>query len=549
MPWPGDAALSANTESDYFDLSPDGQQLAVVAGGQIWVRPLDSLQARAVTGTEGGTYPFWSPDGNSIGFFAGNELRRIPRDGGIAQKLCDAPVGRGGAWSPAGTIVFSGGNGELSRVEDRGGPPVSVKGVAAPGGVPLHRYPQFLPDGRHFLFTLLVGSKELAGVYVSDLDGTPPVRVLDGSEHALFAPSATPGAPGHLVFRRQDVLMAQPFDLRKLRVFGEMFPVAERVGLGNTGHGAFTVSATGVLAYSEQSTNRQVLTWVDRSGRRIGSVTGRSSLGGFAISPDEHSVVYASGGTGGRRDLWLQTTGPGSASRFTFGEGSTGWTMPLWSGGGARLVYATQNVAGEARYEVRTRRLDRTGLEETLAVSPDILRLWDSSPDGRYLLYSSIGKPGLNLLSLEHGAEPAKMITTDAQGCCGQFSPDGRFVAYVVGVGSVSQVFVRPFPITGALWQISTDGGGMPRWRGDGRAIYYRAADGKLMEIPVGFGAGSFEAGTPRPLFDGIPSSSSNMLFTYQPSKDGQRFLVSLIDAGSQSPITVVLNWQGAVRR
>ena len=394
-----------------------------------------------------------------------------------------------------------------------------------------------------------MGSKELAGVYVSDLDGTPPVRVLDGSEHALFAPAATPNAPGHLLFRRQEVLMAQPFDVKQLRAFGEMFPVADRVGVGNTGHGAFAVSATGVLAYSEQSSNRVVLTWVDRSGRRIGTVAGRLSLGGFEISPDERSVVYASGETGGRRDLWLQATGSGSPSRFTFGDGSTGWTMPHWSGGGTRLVYATQNVAGEARYEIRTRRVDRTSPEETLAGNPDVLRLWDSSPDGRYLLYSCSGQPGLLLLSLKHGSEPGKVTTASAQGCCGQFSPDGRFVAYAAGEGGGSQVFVQPFPLTGALWQISTDGGGMPRWRRDGGALYYRATDGKLMEIPVRPGAGSFEAGAPQPLFDGIPSSNSNTFFTYQPSLDGRRFLVSVIDAGSQSPITVVLNWQGAVRR
>ena len=544
MAWPGDAAKGERAEADYFDLSPDGRHLVIVAAGQIWVRSLDSRQARALAGAEGGRYPFWSPDSNSIGFFAGGELRRIARDGGAAQRLCEARNVRGGAWSSAGTIVFSERGGEsLLRVLDRGGPPVRLTQVAARDGTSnSKRYPQFLPDGRRFLFTYLAGSKEVAGVYVSDLDGTPPVRVLDGSDHAFFTPGGTPKEPGHLLFRRGEVLMAQPFDAQKLQLTGEMFPVAERVGEGNTGRGAFAVSQNGALVYSEQFAAREVLTWIDRSGRRLGAVTGQLSLGGFALSPDGRRVAYASEAQGGRRDVWLQAIEGGSPSRFTFGDGVVGWTMSHWTRDGARLVYATQDVAGEARYEVRARRVDRASVDETLVVSPAIASPWDSSPEGRGLLYSTIQGSGVMLLPMEAGAKPA--LVADG-GCCAHFSPDGRFITYA---GS-AQVFVQPIPPTGALWQISPQGGGMPRWSADGREIYYRSPDGKLMAVPVRAGPGSFEAGTPQALFDGIPSGGSATRTTYQPANDGQRFLVSLIDGSSQSPITVVLNWQGAVRR
>ncbi len=333
LAWPG-GAFSESADSAYFDLSPDGRWLVMVAQGQLFVRALDSVASRPLSGTEGATYPFWSPDGAWVGFFAGGELRRIARDGGLAQRLCDAPDARGGAWSPEGTIVFSdrlGGFG-LSRVGDQGGKPIPLPRVPSSGGASNDRYPQFLPDGRHFIFTYLTGSPEAAGVYVGDLSETPPLRVLDGTDHALFAPATTPGEPGHLLFRREEVLMARPFDALRLRFVGELFPVAERVGLsGNTGHGAFAVSASGVLAHSELSRENEVLTWLDRSGRRIGTVTGRLALRGFALSPDERIVAYSSSNVSLRGDVWLQAMGGGAPSRFTFGSGGAGWAFPLWS--------------------------------------------------------------------------------------------------------------------------------------------------------------------------------------------------------------------------
>jgi len=551
LAWPG-ATSSASADSAYFDLSPDGRWLVMVAQGQLFVRALDSVLERPLAGTEGASYPFWSPDSAWIGFFAGGELRRIARDGGSAQKLCDTPGGRGGAWSPEGTIVFSdrGGAFGLSRVGEQGGKPIPLPRVPSSGGTSNHRYPQFLPDGRHFIFTYLTGSPEAAGVYVGDLDGTPPVRVLDGTDHALFAPAPTPAEAGHLLFRRQEVLMARPFDAERLRVVGEMFPVAERVGQsGNTGHGAFAVSASGVLAYSELSRESEVLTWLDRSGRRSGTTTGRLALRGFALSPDERIAAYASSNVSFRGDVWLQPMGGGSPSRFTFGNSGPGWAFPLWSPDGRQLAYATRDNAGQDRYEIRRRRVDRTGPEETLlSVDAGIYRPWDWSPDGRHLVYSDDRSSDLWLLPLEGGAKPLAFTATPAQDCCAQFSPDGRFMAYASGAPGSSQVFVQPVPPTGALWQVSIAGGGMPRWRGDGRELFYRAEDGRLMAVAVRPSAGTFDSGTPQALFDGIPSSGSVSYFTYQPTRDGQRFLVSLRDAESRSPITVVLNWQGAIR-
>ncbi len=549
LAWPGVAG--GVVESATFELSPDGRALAIVAQGQIWVRTLDSLATKPIAGTDGASYPFWSPDGTTLGFFAGEELRRVSRDGGLAQKICDAPDGRGGAWGRDGTIVFSDryGSQGLSRVGDRGGKPLPLPKISPPGGEGDLRYPQFLPDGRHYLFTFLSGSPETAGIYVSDLDGTAPVRLLDGSDHALYAPAANPREPGHLLFRRRNILMALPFDAGRLRVVGEMFPVAEPVGTaGNTGHGAFSVSTNGVLALSELSPQRETLAWVDRSGHPIETLAERLALRGFTLSPDERTLAYADGVCGGGRDIWLQPTAGGSPSRFTFGDGP-GWAFPLWSPDGKELAYATHDCAGEARYEIRRRRLDRSGAEAKLWSTDHTLALWDWSPDGRFLVFTDERDSKLWLLPLAGGGKPEVLTPAIAKESCAQFSADGRFLAYASTAQGSIQVFVQPFPATGALWQVSTAGGSTPRWRADGRELYYRAEDGKLMAVAVNTGSGSFEAGTPQALFDGIASWGNLFGFTYQPARDGQRFLVSHTDLARRSPIVVTLNWQADLRR
>ncbi len=545
LTWPG-KGLGGGIDADYLEISADGRYVAVVTQGQIWVRPLDAVEARPVAGTEGATYPFFSPDASSIGFFAGGELRRIPRDGGAAQKLCDAPDARGAAWAPDGTIVFSErfGKDGLSRVGDRGGKAVALPRIAGARSPGEDRYPQFLPDGRRFLFMRLSGSPEEAGVYVGDLDGAPPVRVLDGSENALYAPARPAGGAGHLLFRRQGVLTAVRFDAEHLRTQGESFSLALRVGAsGNTGHGAFAVSANGTLVHSELSAEREVVSWLDRAGGQIAPVTGRLSLRGFELSPDGRTLVYAHGDFSVRRDIWLQPMAGGAPSRFTFGDGP-GWAFPVWSPDGAELAYATQDRAGEGRYEIRRRRLDRSGAEQTLFGSDRQVFLWDWSPDGHELVYTDDRDSALWLLPLAAGAKPVPFATPPLRGECAQFSPDGRHLAYATTLEGQSQIFVQPVPPTGALWQVTSTGGEMPRWRGDGRELYYRAPDGALMAAAVDTGAGAIAFGTPHALFRGILSLGNTAGFSYLPAADGQRFLASQWDEAARSPIVVTLHWQ-----
>ena len=545
LDWPG-KGVGSGVDADYLEISADGRFLAIVTRGQVWVRKLDTVEARPLAGTEGATYPFFSPDASSIGFFAGGELRRIPRDGGVAQKLCDAPDARGAAWGPDGTIVFSDRFGKegLFRVGDRGGKPVAlprIAGATAPGE---DRYPQFLPDGRQFLFVRLSGAAAEAGIYVGDLDGTPPVRVLDGSESALYAPAPDPGDPGYLLARRQGVLTAWRFDAERLRAVGEPFPLGFKVGAsGNTGHGAFSVSTNGVLVHSELSVEREIVSWLDREGRPIAPVTGRLALRGFELSPDGRTLAYAHGDFSVRRDIWLQPMAGGAPSRFTFGDGP-GWAFPVWSPDGAELAYATQDRAGEGRYEIRRRRLDRSGAEQTLYASERQVFLWNWSPDGRQLVYTDDRDSSLWLLPLTDGAKPTAFASPAPRGECAQFSPNGRHLAYATTLEGQSQVFVQPMPPSGALWQVTAGGGEMPRWRGDGRELYYRAPEGTLMAVAVETGASAIVFGTPRALFSGILSLGNTAGFSYLPATDGQRFLVSQWDEASRSPIAVTLHWQ-----
>jgi hypothetical protein len=294
-----------------FTLSPDGRTLAFIAnvGGpnQVWVQPMDALEARALAGTDGATYPFWSPDGDSLGFFARGTLKRIAIAGGPPLTLCDAVDGRGGTWNRDGVILFSAGpESPILRVSAAGGVATPVTGPLAPEAG-RHRFPVFLPDGARFLYH--AGSDrrpEITGVYLGSLDGSPAVRILADNVRALFVPSADGRGNGHLLFRREDTLMAQPFDLETLTLSGDMFWVAEQVAnTGAEGFGAFSASSNGTLAYRTggAASNRE-LVWMDRAGTRIAAATKAGAFSFARLSPDQRTVAVDVT-SGAQRDIWL----------------------------------------------------------------------------------------------------------------------------------------------------------------------------------------------------------------------------------------------------
>jgi eukaryotic-like serine/threonine-protein kinase len=530
-----------------FELSPDGRHLVVATGGELWLRPLDAVSFRRLEGIEDATYPFWSPDGAWIGFFASGQLQKVPRDGGRPQVICDAPAGRGAAWAPDGDIVFSTryGSGGLWRVSAQGGQPVVAVEHPADAPSEYQRYPQMLPDGRSFLFQRLAPSPDVAGIYVATLDGGKPERVLAGSDQARFAPAASGGEVGYLLYRRKGTLMAQRFEPGRRRTVGEARQVAQSVGTAaNTGSGAFTISTNGILAFSGDWDRTGEMIWVDRAGARLGAVNERRSRStgwrSRRATADWRTARHRRSPTSGSRRC------PRASRRAS--PSAPNRAGPRRSGPRTARTSPTRPTTcpGIRRTRSRRRPADRTGGETTLLRTKTAVYLWDWSPDGKGILYGD-EKSDLWLLPLEGGSESVPLLQAEGIQAYAQFSPDGRLLAYASDQQGPLDVFVTTVPPSGAVWQISTGGGSMPRWRRDGRELFFRASDGSLMSVALGTGSGAAAIdgrSAARRLFAGVPADGNSPMFTYVPTQDGQRFVVAASRKSAQPPITIVTGWQ-----
>ena len=546
-----------------FKLSPDGRYI-VIAGlsegrNRLWIRPLDSLQAQVLQGTEDASYPFWSPDSSHIGFFAQGKLKKIAVTGGPPQTLCDAPGGRGGTWGATGIVLFAPNlTGGLYKVSAAGGVPEPATKLTTTGPSDSQRYPEFLPGGRHFLYLLQTNRKEVGGIYAASLDGEQPIRLLADPSNAVYVPPIAPQMSGYLLFRREGTLMAQPFDPDRLRLNGEIFPVAEQVGTSaNVGIGAFSTSENGVLAYRTGGTggNREFV-WMDRDGKRLGTVTSPALGRSGALSRDEKRLAFSiTDESGNLGNLWLQDLERKVISRFTFELGVS--SSPAWSPDDTRIAFSIRDEG--AQWGIYQKEVTGTGKAELLSHGGVNAFTWDWSPDGKFILYSDYQektKYDLWMLPLEGDHKPIPYLQTPFSEIHGQYSPDGRWMAYASDESGRFEVYVQTIPTSGPKWQISNAGGDFPRWRRDGKELYYIAADQKLMEMPVktaSGSSGSFVPGVPQPLFRIEPVSTSvSTTIPFQPAANGARFLVN-VQAGGEGtqapPITVVLNWTADLKK
>ncbi len=532
-------------------LSPDGHRLAFVASSEgqnlLWVRSLDSLSAQALPGTEGASSastPFWSPDSRFIGFFAGGKLKKVEVSGGPPQTLCDVGPGRGGTWNRDGVIVFAtGAANPLYRVPAGGGEPTPVTTLDQSRFETSHRWPFFLPDGRHFLYFVRSNQTESGGIYVGSLDTKETRRLLPNTLDAAYAP------PGFLLFLRNETLMAQPFDADELQLTGEPFPVAEHLAYNlGLGRGAFSVSQSGVLAYRSGSGALNQPLWFDRAGKQIGSLGTNGLYFTVELSPDQkRAAVNRVDTQTGTNDIWLFDLLRGIPTRFT--TDPAGDSNPLWSPDGSRIVFTSGRDGNSNLYQ---KTASGGGDEEVLLKSSEEKWPDDWSADGQFILYQTF-KPktkwDLWLLPMSGDRQPTPLLQTEFNEHQAQFSPDGKWIAYTSDESGEPEVYVQTLPASGGRWRVSTGGGAQPKWRRDSRELFYVAADRKLMAVDIKLGD-TFEAGVPKVLFGTRTFTLIEFRNHYAVTADGQRFLInSTTEEIDATPISVVVNWTAGLKR
>ncbi len=543
------AASAARTGVPRFGrglaLSPDGERLALVAPGPdgrlvLWVRPLDGTDVRALPGTEGASSPFWSADGRHLAFVADDNLKRIEASGGAVLTLHDRPRNFStGTWNRDNVILFAGG-GSILRISASGGAasPVTSRDESRETS---HDAPFFLPDGRRFLYSLsLLGSTRGGTVYVGSVDSDERIKLIDGGFLPVYA-------NGFLLFVRDDTLMAQRFDANRLELNGEPMPLAEQLLIGGapSSSGVFAVSQSGVLVYQAGRIEKSALVWLDRNGKELGDLSEPQGFSYVQLSPDQRHVAVSLYDEATRtRDLWLYDTTRGGRTRLTF-EASDDFA-PAWSPNGDRLAF-TARRAGDRGLNLYEKTLSGAGEEKRLLDRDGVEIPTSWSSDGRFLLFQS-ESPGADISVLPLGADAkvssfANMRFTEGSA---QFSPDRRWVAYSSDETGRTEVYVAPFHRGGRREPISTDGGGSPRWRHDGKELFYIRGDNTLMAVAISLGESSVEVGATQPLFQ---TRFRTVAAPYDVTRDG-RFLVnrSLEDA-TATPITLFVNWPAALSK
>jgi serine/threonine protein kinase len=539
---PENTSLRTLTDDNSSSISPDGTRIAFVATESlgktlVWTRSLDSFSAQALAGTDGAQFPFWSPDSRFIGFFAQGKLKKIDTLGGPPQTVCDVPgVPRGGSWSKDGLILFGTGDSPIFRVPSEGGKPAPATKLDTAQKQGSHRWPSFLPDGRHFLYS--ARGPDGLSIYAGSIDSDTVKLLFPNDTNAVYA------APGFVLFNREGILMRQSFDPARLELKGEAAAVAgaaaERVAaavnLPGTPFGlsSFSVSTNGVLAFQIVPSDVTQFAWFDRQGRSIETIGPRGTYQGPALSPDETRLAFTVNAEDRGSDLWLMDIQKQSPSRFTFGRQETN---PVWSPDGATIFYTSGGP------NIFLKKSSGTGSEQLVNKGNGTTLVGNLSPDEKFLVFSRFGGTGFDIfvLPLTGEGKPIPVAQTRFREEQPQFSPDGKWIAYTSDESGQPEVYVQPFPTSGSKWQISNGGGTQPMWLRDGKELFFMGEDRKLYATDIHVSS-TFEFGMPHSLFEVHGRS-------YVPARDGQRFLVNMSSDAAPSPINIVVNWTAALNK
>jgi serine/threonine protein kinase len=527
-------------------LAPNGTQLVFGARDSsgksfLWLRRLADLEAGQLPGTEGAAYPFWSPDSRSIGFFAGDELKRVDAAGGPVQRLCNAAASRGGTWNRNGVILFASGVlGAIYRVGASGGEPIRVTEPKEGGPRPPHRWPFFLPDDHHFLFSAhgQTVSASDQNIYLGSLESPSSRLVLHDAANMAYS-------AGHLLFARGDMLMTAGFDTRAFRVTSEPAPVLQQIfSHPYTRHAAFTASASGAMAYQPlNAADVSEVIWVDRSGKRVSTVAPPADYGGIRLSPDGQKLAVEVRDPRSRNtDVWVYDLNRGSATRLTAGAPMN--DSPVWSPDGRRLVFASLRRSLWDLYEVSTEDFH----EKQLALLPGVNKApTDWSLDGRFIAFMTTEQEAnryalWRLSTSDNSVAPILKSAFSQWGA--QFAPDGQWLAYEAADSGIGEVYVCSFPAATRRRQVSSGGGSQVRWRRDGKELFFVDGHGRMMAASVA-AAGEIEIGRAEALFQAGLRPTATDIGLYGVAADGQRFVLNRVVEGHAGPsIVVVLDWR-----
>jgi serine/threonine protein kinase len=536
-------------------LSPNGRALVFSARGptghktMLWLRSLDGSPAQPLPGTEESFGPFWSSDSRRIGFVAHRKLQTIDGTGGPASTLSDALATGGATWNHDGTILFIQGSQGISQVASSGGAAVPVIRMDASRFSFFYGL-RFLPDGKHFLYAA-ANSGSAGDTYFASIDGKENRLVLPGGGRAVYA-------LGLLLYGRGTTLMAQPFDPERGQLGGTARPIAEQVAQGVSLSDLFDASENGVLVYlpARRALVETQLAWFERSGKRLAFVGVPAVHYDVRLSPEAWRLASSIGLP--KSEIWVDDLGRGVRMRLTF-DPDTDKGIPVWSPDGSRILFSTLR-GGKARPGIYQKASNGTGGEELLLPSdtPD-REAWatDWSHDGRFVLFArgdmaNNSQGEIWVLPLTGERKPSLFLRAAGAAYEGQFSPDGRWVAYTSRESGRDEVYVVPFEAANVLkgsdsdskpggkWQISSNGGSVPRWRRDGRELFYAAPDNNIMAVEVEGRGASFEVGRGHPLF---VAPVNPFEFTYDVSPDGKRFVMSVAPEEQSLPLTLMFNW------